>query len=134
MSDQEERLRRVEEQLEDALASGGKLRGANPQLKPRPSRELEDGSIAYRAEVFNYGKGIARDVRWWLVDKQGDALTTIAGGEGVNLAHREHVELEVTVLPGVVDRKWDLAHARLTWRDAKGEHEVGKPNPKRPGE
>ena len=63
MSDQEERLRTVEDQLEDALAGGGKLHGAKPRLTMRPSRKLEDGSTVYHAEVINNGKSIARDVR-----------------------------------------------------------------------
>lgn len=123
---EEERLRKVEEEPEDLGKAEGKLRGAKPQLAGRPPRKLEDGSTTYRAEVFNYGKGIARDVRWCLVDKEGDMLTTVAGGDGVNLAHREHVELEVTVLDGVEDRKWQVSHSRLTWRDARASTSWGR--------
>jgi hypothetical protein len=130
MRDHDERLRNLEEQLEGMRGAGVKPQGAKPRLTSLPSRQLEDGRIAYRAEVFNSGKGIARDVRWCLVDKDGDMLTTVAGGDGVNLAHREHVDFEVTVLEGVEDRKWQVAHSRLTWRDGMGEHVVGrKPKP-----
>jgi hypothetical protein len=47
----------------------------------------------------------------------------VAGGEDVSLGHREEVTLEVTVLPGIEDRKWQVVLPRIAWRDAKGEHE-----------
>lgn len=80
-----------------------------------------------RAEIANYGEGVAHDVRWWLSTKDGDVVSTVSGGEEVSLSPRETVELEVVEVPGWENFPLNNVWCRVAWRDAEGAHENQRP-------
>lgn len=144
MEGHEERLRRIEEKLDQLLEREGSLdngqqdsggherelddgqadaHGADLALSVRGGQPGHDGMYVCRAEIANYGEGVAQQVRWWLSTREGEVVSTVAGGDRVSLRPRETVELEVVEIPGW--EKFPLNHVwcRLAWRDAEGEHE-----------
>ena len=144
----EERLRRIEEKLDQLLEREGNpddgqqdsaeregkpsdgqadTHGADLALSVRSGKTGHDRMYVCRAEIANYGEGVANHVRWWLSTQDGDVVSTVAGGDEVSLSPRETVELEVVEVPGWEKFPLNQVWCRLAWRDAEGDHERHRP-------
>jgi len=120
----EDRLRRVEDTLEELRATGAKLHTAHLRLVWWSAEKAASNETALvRARISNYGKGTARDVRFWVETREGEIGTTIGGGAGATIGRNEHLDLDATELPDWVEVSAP-GYARVTWRDATGEHDL----------
>jgi hypothetical protein len=130
VDDHEERIKRLEE-LVGQLQARDDVQSEEPS-EPRPADlalSVRDGApgpdklYVCRAEIANYGQGEAHAVRWWLSTKEGDVVSTVAGGEELTLAPKQTVELEVVEIPGWEKYPLTNVWCRVEWRDSDGDHE-----------
>jgi len=122
VGDHEDRLRRVEETLDDLLASGSKVHPARLRFIFRGAWKTDDATVVCGVRIHNYGKGAAHDVRCWVETKEGEAATTVGGGNGITIDRRKDLDLEVTELPQFAEVSGP-GYGRVAWRDVTGEHE-----------
>jgi len=96
---------------------------ADLALSVRIAKKGHDGMYVCRAEIANYGEGAATRLRWWLTTTDGDAVSTVGGGDKTRIGPGEAMQLEVVV----IGKFSQPITCRLAWRDEIGDHEKRLP-------